>query len=99
MHDGCKSGIEKSKYTKVDHPLIVSELIKNNKDKIGLSDGEISFICSVIDTHMGEFNKDYNGNEVLPVPKNKFQRFVHMCDCLASKKFIDVKFDDNDILD
>lgn len=99
MHDGCKSGMEKSKYTKVDHPLIVSELIKNNKDKIGLSDGEISFVCSVIDSHMGEFNKDYNGNEVLPVPKNKFQRFVHMCDYLASKKFIDVKFDNNDILD
>lgn len=99
MHDGCKSGIIKSKYTKVDHPLIVCDLIKKNQDKIGLSDGEMNFICSVISSHMGEWNKDFDGNEVLPVPSNKYQRFVHMCDFLASKKFIDVKFIDNDIVD
>ena len=70
----------------------------NNKDKIGLSDDEIDFVCSVIETHMGEWNKDFNGNEVLPVPKNKYQRFVHMCDFLAAKKFIDVPFTDNEIV-
>ena len=97
MHDGAKSGIPKGKYTCVDHPLIISNLIRENKDKIGLSDDEIDFVCSVIETHMGEWNKDFNGNEVLPVPKNKYQRFVHMCDFLASKKFINVSFKDNDI--
>lgn len=99
MHDGCKSGIVKEKYTKVDHPLIVSGLIRDNKDKIGLTDGEVNFICSVIESHMGQWNTDYNGNPVLPVPTNKYQRMVHMCDFLASKKFIDVKFNDNEIVD
>jgi len=99
MHDGCKSGIIKSQYTKIDHPIIVSDLIKENKDKIGLSNGEIKFICSVIESHMGEWNKDFKGNEVLPIPSNKYQRFVHMCDFLASKKFINVKFNENDIVD
>ena len=41
------------------------------------------------------WKKDYNGNEVLPYPKNKYQNFVHMCDYLASRKVIDVKFDNN----
>lgn len=98
MHDGAKAGIPKGKYTCVDHPLIVSKLIRDNKDKIGLSDSEIDFVCSVIESHMGEWNTDFNGNPVLPVPKNKYQRFVHMCDFLASKKFIDVSFSDNEIV-
>ena len=98
MHDGVKSGISKEKYTRVDHPLLAAKLIRDNKDKIGLSDDEIDFVCSVIETHMGEWNTDFNGNEVLPVPKNKYQRFVHMCDFLASKKFIEVPFSDNDIV-
>ena len=98
MHDGVKSGIPKEKYTRVDHPLLAAKLIRENKDKIGLSDDEIDFVCSVIETHMGEWNTDFNGNEVLPVPKNKYQRFVHMCDFLASKKFIEVPFSDNDIV-
>lgn len=98
MHDGAKSGIPKEKYTRVDHPLIISNLIRENKSNIGLSDEEIDFVCSVIESHMGEWNTDFNGNEVLPVPKNKYQRFVHMCDFLASKKFIDVPFSENDIV-
>lgn len=98
MHDGAKSGIPKGKYTCVDHPLIISNLIRENKSKIGLSDDEIDFVCSVIESHMGEWNTDFNGNEVLPLPKNKYQRFVHMCDFLASKKFINVKFSDNEIV-
>jgi 23S rRNA maturation-related 3'-5' exoribonuclease YhaM len=98
MHDGAKSGIPKGKYTCVDHPLIISKLIRDNKSSIGLSDEEIDFVCSVIESHMGEWNTDFNGNEVLPLPKNKYQRFVHMCDFLASKKFINVKFSDNEIV-
>lgn len=97
MHDGAKSGIPKEKYTRVDHPLIISNLIRDNKNNIGLSDGEIDFVCSVIESHMGEWNTDFNGNEVLPLPKNKYQRFVHMCDFLASKKFINISFSDNEI--
>lgn len=48
MHDGAKSGIPKEKYTRVDHPLIISKLIRDNRNKIGLSLDEIDFVCSVI---------------------------------------------------
>ena len=33
--------------------------------------------------------------EVLPKPDNKLAKFVHMCDYLSSRKFLNVSFDDN----
>lgn len=34
-----------------------------------MSDEDIEFICNVISSHMGAWNKDFDGNEVLPIPK------------------------------
>lgn len=99
IHDGLKSGIEKQKYTQVDHPLLVSKYIKENKDKLTLTDEEIRFICECIESHMGEWNTDFNGVEVLPLPNNKYQKFVHMCDFLSSRKFLNIKFENNDIVE
>lgn len=99
LHDGLKSGLEKQKYTQVDHPLLVSNYIKDNKEKLTLNDEEIRFICECIESHMGEWNKDFNDVEVLPLPKNKYQKFVHMCDFLASRKFLDIQFENNEIVE
>lgn len=99
LHDGFKSGKVKEKYTRFDHPLLAAEFVEENKDKLSLSDDEITLMKNVISSHMGIWNKDYNGNEVLPIPKDKYQRFVHMCDYLSSKKFINVNFNDIDISD
>ena len=99
LHDGLKHGKEESQYTVFEHPLVVCDFIRENKDKLTLTESEIDFITSVISTHMGPWTSDYKGNEVLPKPTNKYQRFVHMCDFLASRKFLDIKFDNNDIVD
>lgn len=98
LHDGLKSGLVKQKYTQVDHPLLVSNYIKDNKDKLSLTDNEILALTNMIESHMGIWNKDYNGNEVLPIPVNKYQKFVHMCDYLASRKFLEVPFENNEIV-
>ena len=99
LHDGVKSGMEHSKYTKFDHPLLVSKLIMENKEKLSLEIDDIRKICSMIESHMGEWTVDpYTKEEVLPKPRTAEQRFVHMCDYLASRKFLDVKFIDNDIV-
>ena len=95
LHDGLKSGKEKSQYTKVEHPLLATEFIKDHMDHLEMDDEDIEFICEVISSHMGAWNKDFDGNEVLPIPKTKYQSFVHMCDYLASRKFINVEFDNN----
>lgn len=100
LHDGLKSGLKKSEYTNFDHPILVSNYIKENKDKLTLKENEIKFLCSVIESHMGPWNTNNYSNVILPKPSTSHQRFVHMCDYLASRKFLDVKFDkDNNIED
>lgn len=95
MHDTVKRG-NNEKYTRFDHPLLSSKLIKDNKDKTELTTEEVNLICSMIETHMGEWTKDYYGKEILTTPTTKYQKFVHLCDYLSSKKFLDIKFDKND---
>lgn len=99
LHDGIKCGFDKEKYTRFDHPLLASQFVKKYSGKLSLSDDDIDFMTSIISTHMGNWNTDYNGNEVLPKPKNKYQRFVHMCDYLASRKVINVEFNDIEIIE
>lgn len=93
LHDGLKSGLVQEKYTRYDHPLLVAQFVIDNQDKTKLTDLEIKLLTNAMESHMGEWNTDYNGNEILPKPSNKYQRMVHMCDFLASKKFIEVEFD------
>lgn len=99
MHDGFKHGLKKSTYTVFDHPLVVANFIKDNKDKLTLNDEDINFIAEVISSHMGEWNTNPYSDVILPIPKNRYQKFVHMCDFLASKKFINMDFVGNDIVD
>ena len=33
LHDGLKEGIVKEKYTRFDHPILMANFIKENKDK------------------------------------------------------------------
>ncbi len=97
LHDGLKSGLIKSEYTKFDHPILMATFIKDNKSKLTLNNDEIDFITKCIETHMGPWTTDYNGNEILRSPTSKYERFVHMCDYLSSRKFLNVNFKDNEI--
>ena len=99
LHDGLKSGKVKSEYTLFEHPILASEFIKENADDLELSPDEIDLVCRCIETHMGPWTTNYKGEDVLSPPKDKYQRFVHMCDYLASRKFLDIKFKDDKIED
>ena len=95
LHDGLKSGLQKSEYTLFEHPILMSNYIKENKKDLTLENDELNLICRCIETHMGPWTTNYKGEDVLSPPKDKYQRFVHMCDYLASRKFLDIKFDKN----
>ena len=97
MHDGLKHGKIKEKYVKFDHPILMKNYIEENKDKIDLKGNEIEFITNIIQSHMGQWNTNPYSDITLPLPKDKYQRFVHMCDYLSSRKFLDVKFENNEI--
>lgn len=98
FHDGMKLGNPEEKYTRFDHPILMQKFIYDNKDELGLSEEDAIFMGDVIKTHMGVWTKDYDGNEVLEKPHTKYQNFVHMCDYLASRKFLEVPFDENNTI-
>ena len=97
LHDGVKEGLVKEKYVRFDHPVLMASFIKDNASKTKLNDKEIKLICDVISSHMGPWNTNPYSDVVLPLPKTKYQQFVHMCDYLSSRKFLDVKFNGTDI--
>ena len=95
VHDGLKRGLTEEKYSRVDHPILMANFILDNYQTFKLNLEDAKFISDVIKTHMGPYNTDFNGNVVLETPKNKYQSFVHMCDYLASRKCLEVPFDEN----
>lgn len=100
LHDGIKHGVPEEKYTRADHPLLAAKYIRDNKNSLKMSEDDIEFLYSVIASHMGPWNTHpYTKEEILPIPKDKYQNFVHMCDYLASRKFLDVKFENNEIVE
>lgn len=98
FHDGLKHGKIKEEYVKFEHPLLAADFIRENKGKTSFTDNEVKFLENVISSHMGPYNTNKYSNVVLPKPINKYQKFVHMCDLLASRKFLDVKFENNEIV-
>ena len=98
LHDGLKHGLNYNEYVVFEHPLVMCDFIKKNKEQLTFTDNEIDFLTNVISSHMGPFTKDYKGNEVLPKPINKYQKFVHMCDYIASRRFLNINFENNEII-
>lgn len=92
LHDGFKSGREKERYTRFDHPLIMSEVIMENRNNLSLTTDEVRGLCKMIEAHMGPWNTNSYSDIVLPKPENERERFVHLCDYLASRKFLNVNF-------
>lgn len=97
IHDGLKSGYEKSQYTSVDHPLLISNFVSEHEETLQLEKEEINKLKSMLETHMGQWTTDYKGNEILAKPETNLQKFVHMCDYLASRKYLNVPFVYNEI--
>ena len=99
LHDGLKSGLKHNKYTQANHPTLIKNFVLENKDKINLTDNELDLFAHAVESHMGPWNTDYDGNEILPKPKTKYENFVHMCDFLSSKKFLNVNFENDEIIE
>ena len=70
------------------------DFILQNADKLKMNKSDIEVIVACIKSHMGPWNTNDYSNVILPVPKSKMERFVHMCDYLASRKTMDFEFND-----
>lgn len=95
VHDGLKSGW-KYGYTAFEHPLYMKEFILENKAKHELhsEDSTIALWADCVASHMGQWNTSSYSNVILPKPVSELQQFVHMCDFLASRKYLEVPFND-----
>lgn len=98
MHDGLKKGMVEEEYTRFDHPLLVSKLILEHSNELKMDINSVRRICSMIESHMGKWNTNKYSKVELPIPRDEYQRYVHRCDYLASRNYLNVKFDKLDII-
>lgn len=65
-------------------------------NKVGfISEDELEIIVTTNESHMGQWNTDKKSPVVLPLPKNKYQKMVHLADYLASRKDLELTFEEN----
>lgn len=97
LHDGKKHGDNGSQYTVADHPTVVANWLKTTEElHTMLSQDEMQILYDAIASHMGQWNTDYRTKkEILPKPQTEIQKFVHLCDYLASRKYLEFDFGDN----
>lgn len=92
LHDSVKKGKDGSQWTTTEHPLDAANLLIETAKQINYSNmDQVEKIAGMIRSHMGQWNTNRDGFEVLPKPSTKEQKFVHQCDYLASKKFITIE--------
>jgi len=94
LHDGTKSGIVQQKFTVFEHPIIVADYINDNNDLHGIiSEEQLETILNGVKRHMSQWNTSKQSEVVLPKPQSSFDKFVSLCDYLASRKCLEMNFE------
>lgn len=105
IHDIQKSGTEKyyqehsedgkkKVFTVFEHPLLAAKYVLRYKDTI--PENELKYIAMAVGSHMGQWNTDKRNSTVLPKPTTDMQKMVHLADYLASRKDIELQFDESE---
>lgn len=107
LHDCCKPDDTEKHSTRFDHPLIGAGLFKNvmteyfkdihsylSEDEKNNLKNAIRLIYKCIQSHMGIYTTaPYAKGIVLPKPDSNIEWFVHLCDLLSSRKYLEFDFD------
>lgn len=92
LHDSVKNGKNGGQYSVIEHPLDAADLVIETAKSISYAHmDKAEAIAGMVRSHMGQWNTDRYGFEILPKPATKEQKFVHQCDYLASRKFITIE--------
>jgi len=93
LHDGLKHGVPKQKYTIKNHPRAICLHLEKNVDAgdCSLTTDQRLAIYGMIESHMGQWTAS-DADSPLPKPITGAQKFVHLCDYLASRKQLEYKF-------
>ena len=88
-HDIKKQGDGTGHHTVGEHPKLAAEYVRRINIKSNLISVEyVDFICSAIETHMGQWGKR-NG---LRKPETPSEKLVHLADLIASRKTVNIDF-------
>ena len=91
LHDTFKHGEEKdgkyNPYSIHEHPLLSADKVREHLD-----DEHKYAIANCIASHMGEWTESNRSSYVLPKPRTPEEQMVHLCDYLASRKYLEFKF-------
>ena len=96
IHDSFKQGLVNKKgqrdgHTKFEHPLMAANaLLLFAKEVHPEMQEEAKLIASLVASHMGQWNRSERSRTILPKPQSDAEKFVHMCDYLASRQDITV---------
>ena len=92
IHDSFKHGVVDRGHTLFNHPNIAAQKFKEFAElKQYKNLNQIDMISDLVRSHMGQWNTSKYSQVVLDKPFTKEQQFVHMCDYLASRKYITVE--------
>ena len=99
FHDAVKCGLNGSRYTVHEHPLLAGEWARNTNVEHDIDAKTKVYIARLCESHSGEWTSTKRSKTVLPKPENDEQFFVHMCDYLASRSNLDMIYSNEVISD
>lgn len=89
LHDCWKQGEDSKGSTIHEHPVVAARRIKEiMQDETEEVDLFIDKICGNISSHLGQWNISIYSTVILPKPITAMEKFVHICDYMASRKDI-----------
>ena len=92
VHDSFKQGLKaEGGYTRFEHPIYAAGALQLFADKFYPDMSErVAQISEMVMAHTGQWNRSPRSVVVLPKPSTEAEKFVHLCDYLASRSFITV---------
>lgn len=91
LHDCVKKENPSDKYASARHPIFAARLILKTQEETGFDYWRACRIADMVERHMGQWTTDWRGGGViLKEPATAAERFVHTCDFIASRKYIEI---------
>lgn len=85
LHDSYKNGNPNVGHTIHEHPIVAAQAVSKVLNPCA------NIVARLIVSHMGRWNTSKYSEVILPTPEDDLQKFVHLCDYIASRKAWDIK--------
>ena len=91
FHDALKCGVNGSKYTVHEHPMLAGAWVRESKVEHDIEDKVKEAIARMCERHSGEWTTSKKSKIILPEPENEMEKLIHICDYLSSRNNIDMQ--------